>query len=232
MRKFTEVKMPPLCPTTLNHDAVTSSTGDIRALAAARKGQEAAFLVLVARYHCSMIHLAQTLVQSRAIAEEVAREAWLNVLRSSATQQGRSSVKCWLFQILIDCARLRAARQTSLVSSSTSPTGNEASAESPSAETFFDDSHPIWPGCWLQSPQPWLDEQLETAEARQQMLEALRILPAAQLGVVMLRDVEGWTSAEVCETMQLSAVEQRGLLHRARTTVRARLAAHFQVASR
>ena len=209
-----------------------SATGDIRALAAAREGQEADFLVLVARYHRSMVNLAETLVHRRAIAEEIAREAWAEVLRSSATHQGGSSVKCWIFQILIGRARLRAVQETSLVSSSTSPAKDDTSAEFSSTETFFDHTHPIWPGYWMMSPRAWSDQQLETADARQQALKALQILPPAQQRVMMLRDVEGWTPDEVCETMQLSAVEQRGLLHRARTTVRARLAAHFRFASR
>jgi len=206
-----------------------SSTGDIGALAGARQGQEADFLLLVARYHRSMVHLAETLVHSRAIAEEIAREAWAEVLRSSATHQGGSSVKGWLFQILIRRARLRAAQETSI---STSPAKDDTAAEFPSTETFFDDAHPIWPGRWLQSPWPWTDQQLETGDARQQALKALRVLPPAQQRVMMLRDVEGWTSAEVCEATQLSAVEERGLLHRARTTVRARLAAHFRSGSK
>jgi len=205
-----------------------SSNGDSRALAAAREGQEADFLLLVDRYHRSMVQLAETVVHSRAIGEEVAREAWTEVLSSSTTHQGGCSVKCWIFRILIGRARVRAGQETSLVSSSTSPAKHDTAAESPSAETFFDDAHAIWPGCWLQSPRPWTDQQLETADARQQALEALRILPPAQRRVMMLRDVEGWTSAEVCEATQLSAVEERGLLHRARTTVRARLAAHFR----
>jgi RNA polymerase sigma-70 factor (ECF subfamily) len=208
-----------------------SSTGDIRALAAAEEGQETGFLVLLARYHCSMVHLAETFVHSRAVAEEVARETWIDVLRSSAPHQARSSVKCWIFQMLIERTRPRAAQATSLFSSSTTPAKADAPAESPSAETFFDDSHPTWPGCWMQSPQPWRDPQLETAQARRQVLNALQILPPAQRRVMMLRDVEGWTSAEVCETMHLSALEQRALLHQARTTVRARLAAHFRFAS-
>lgn len=205
-----------------------SYTGDMRALAAAREGQEAGFLALVDRYHRSIVRLAETLVHSRAIAEEIAREAWAEMLRSTATHQGGSSVKCRIFQILIGRAQLRAVPETSLVSSSTSPARDDTSAEFSSVETFFDDTHPIWPGCWLQSPRPWTDQQLETADARQLALEALRILPPAQRRVMMLRDVEGWTSAEVCEATQLSAAEERGLLHRARTTVRARLAAHFR----
>jgi len=217
---------------TLNEHAAMSSTGDLRALAAAREGQEANFLVLVDRYHRSMVQLAETLVHSRAIAEEIAREAWAEVLRSAAPHPGGSSVKCWIFQILIGRAQLRAVHQTSLVSSSTSPAKDDTSAEFSSAETFFDHSHPIWPGHWMQSPQPWHDHQLETADARQQARQALQILPPAEQRVMMLRDVEGWTSTEVCQTMQLSALEQRGLLHRARTTVRARLAAHFRFASR
>jgi len=224
--------MSPERPTVLKHDAVMSSTDDIRALAGAREGEEADFLQLVALYHRSMVQLSETLVHSRAIAEEVAREAWIEVLSGSTTHHGGSSVKCWIFQILIARARLRAAQETSLVSSSTLPAKDDRAAESSSAETFFNDAHSIWPGYWLQSPRPWTDQQLETADARLRALKALRILPPAQQQVMMLRDVEGWTSAEVCEATQLSAVEQRDLLHLARTTVRARLAAHFRSGSK
>jgi len=211
---------------------VTSATSDARALAGAREAQEAAFLMLVARYHCSMVHLAETFVHSRAIAEAVTREAWVDLLRNSATFRGRSSVKCWMFQILAERARLRAAQEASWVSSSPLQANDDASAEFPSAGSFFDDSHPSLPGRWMQSPQRWPDQQLQTAAYREQGLKALRSLPPAQQRVMMLRDVEDWTSAEVCEALQLSAVEQRALLHRARTTVRARLQAHFRFAAR
>ena len=213
-------------------DAMTSSTSDTQALAGAREGQEAAFLMLVARYHCSMVHLAETFVQSRAIAEEVTREVWTDVLSSSATFHGRLSVRCWMFQTLVERARFRAAQGISLVSPTTSQTKDDACAKFPSAGTFLDERHPLWPGWWIQSPQAWADQQLETAAAREQTLNALRSLPPAQQRVMLLRDVEGWTSAEVCETTHLSAPEQRALLHRARTTVRATLAAHFRSASR
>jgi RNA polymerase sigma-70 factor (ECF subfamily) len=213
-------------------DAVTSSTSDARALAGAREGQEAAFLMLVDRYHCPMVHLAETFVHSRALAEEVAREAWAEVLARSSTFQGRSSVRCWMFQILVERAQFRAAHEVSSVSPSTSQARHDTPVKYPSAGTFFDDSHAVWPGWWIQSPQAWEYQQLETAAAREQALNALRSLPPVQRRVMMLRDVEGWTSAEVCETMQLSAVEQRALLHRARTAVRARLEPQFRSASR
>jgi len=209
-------------------DEVTSSTSDTRALAGVREGLEAAFLVLVGRYHCPMVWLAESLLDSRAIAEEVTREAWTDVLAGSATFPRRSSVKGWIFQILVGRARRRAAQEASSVSSSNSPAKDDTFAELLSAGTFFDDSHPVWPGWWMQSPPAWHDRQLESAAAREQVLKALRGLPPAQQRVMMLRDVEGWTSAEVCEAIQLSAVEQRALLHRARTAVRAELEAHFR----
>src|SRR5215469_16866572 len=171
-------------------DAATSSTSDTRALAGARDGQEAAFLMLVARYHCSMVRLAETFVHSRAIAEEVAGEAWTDVLAGSATFRGRSSVKCWMFQILVERAQLRATQEASSVSPSTSPAKDDTSAELPSAPTFFDGSHPVWPGWWIQSPRTWADRQLQPAAAREQALDALRTLPHAQQRVMMLRDVE------------------------------------------
>jgi RNA polymerase sigma-70 factor (ECF subfamily) len=213
-------------------DTVTSSTIDARALTGVREGQEAPFLLLVARYHGSMVRLAQTFVHSRAIAEEVTSEAWADVLEKSATFRGGSSVKCWMFQILAARARLRAAQGASSVSPSPSLAKDDASAEFPSAGTFFDDSHPSFPGRWMQSPRAWPDQQLQTAVSRESALKVLRSLPPAQQRVMMLRDVEGWTSAEVCETIELSAVEQRALLHRARTTVRTRLDAHFRFAGR
>jgi len=213
-------------------DAIPSSTSDTQALAGAREGREAAFLMLVARYHCSMVHLAETFVQSRAIAEEVTREVWTDVLASSATNHGSLSFRCWMFQTLVDRARFRAAQDISSVSPATSQTKDDTCAKVPSAGTFFYDRHLVWPGWWMNSPPPWTDRQLETAAAREQALNALRSLPPAQQRVMMLRDVEGWTSAEVCETMHLSPLEQRALLHRARTTVRARLDAHFRSASR
>jgi len=166
-------------------DAVTCSTSDARALAAVREGQEAAFLVLVARYHCSMVELAETFVDNRASAEQVVREAWADVLARAGTFPGRLSVRCWMFQILIERARLRTAQEASSVSS-----------------------------------------------AREQALNELRSLPPLLRRVMMLRDVEGWTAVEVCETMQLSALEQRACLHRARATVRAWLGAYFRFASR
>jgi len=210
---------------------VTSATSDARALAGAREAQEAAFLMLVTRYHCSMVHLAETFVCSRAIAEEVTREAWADVLRKLWAFRGHTSVKCWMFQILVERARFRAAQLVSSVLRSSSQTKDDTS-DLPSAGTFFDDRHPLWPGWWMQSPPAWRDQQLETAPSREQALKALRSLPPAQQRVMMLRDVEGWTSAEVCETIELSAVEQRALLHRARTTVRARLDAHFRFAAK
>jgi len=162
-----------------------TSTNDARALAAVREGEEAAFLVLVARYHCAMVELAETFVDNRAIAEQVAREAWLDVLARAGTFPGCLSVRCWMFQILIERARLRGAQ--------------------------------------VQSPQAWPHQELDTASARERALSALRSLPPFQRRVMLLRDVEGWTAAEVCETMQLSALEQRACLHRARTAVRASL---------
>jgi len=212
-------------------DAVTCSTSDARALAAVREGQEAAFLVLVARYHCSMVELAETFVDNRASAEQVVREAWADVLARAGTFPGRLSVRCWMFQILIERARLRTAQEASSVSSSTSQAKDNTAALFPT-ETFFDDYHPIWPGRWLQSPQAWLDQELDTASAREQALNELRSLPPLLRRVMMLRDVEGWTAVEVCETMQLSALEQRACLHRARATVRAWLGAYFRFASR
>jgi len=75
-------------------------------------------------------------------------------------------------------------------------------------------------------PRRWEDvpeARLLSAETREQVLAAIAGLPPAQREVITLRDVEGWSSAEVRAALDLSESNQRVLLHRARSKVRARL---------
>jgi RNA polymerase sigma-70 factor (ECF subfamily) len=192
-------------------------SADLRLVAAIRAGDERAFLSLVERHHLAMVRLASAYVPPGA-AEEVAQEAWIDVLKGLHTFEGRSSLKAWIFGILINWALLRGSREARAVPFSALEGGSHEKAVV--KERFLDADHPRSPGYWVSYPQPWSDERLIAEETLALVAKAMDELPGAQREVMRLRDVEGWTSAEVREAMGISVANQRVLLHRARSKVR------------
>jgi len=190
-----------------------------RELAALRAGDEEAFLALVNRHHRAMIHVASLYVKSTATAEEVVQETWVGVLRGLHRFEGRSSLKSWIFGILVNCARSRAARDVRSVPLSSLEREWEDEGPSVSPDRFLDDDHRL-AGNWAEPPQPWPDARVESREMLALVQEALATLPEAQRTVMSLRDVDGWESGEVCELLGISEGNQRVLLHRARSRVR------------
>jgi len=190
-----------------------------RELAALRAGDEAAFLALVNRYHGAMLRVASMFVKSRASAEEAVQEAWIGVLKGLHLFEGRSSLKSWIFKILVNCAKTRGIQELRAVPiSALGDLADEGPSVSP--DRFRDDTE-RWPGHWSQPPEPWPDERVESSEMLALVREALETLPEAQRTVMSLRDVDGWDSGEVCELLGISEGNQRVLLHRARSKVRA-----------
>jgi RNA polymerase sigma-70 factor (ECF subfamily) len=190
-----------------------------RELAALRAGDEAAFLSLVNRYHGAMLRVASMHVKSRASAEEVVQEAWLGVLKGLHLFEGRSSLKSWIFRILVNCAKTRGMRDVRSVPLSwlADGAGEEELSVSPDR---FQESGERWAGHWADPPEPWPDARVESSEMMALVREALERLPEAQRTVMTLRDVDGWESGEVCELLGISEGNQRVLLHRARSKVR------------
>jgi RNA polymerase sigma-70 factor (ECF subfamily) len=90
-----------------------------------------------------------------------------------------------------------------------------------------------FPGHWLAFPAPWPSPEQGTLarEVRQQLEAALADLPERQRVVITLRDVEGYSSDEVCSILAISAANQRVLLHRARAFVRGKLEEYFEATS-
>lgn len=182
-------------------------------------GDEAAFRLIVERYHPMLLRLAQMYVHDRSIAEEVTQDAWLGMLTGLGRFAGHSSLRTWLFGILINCARASWRRESRSIPFSTfAPPDIEQPASVPS-ERFHPPEH-AWAGHWATPPEEWPEEHLLAIETRQQLEEAVQHLPPHQRIVITLRDIEGWTSAEVCEALHLSASNQRVLLHRARSRLR------------
>jgi RNA polymerase sigma-70 factor (ECF subfamily) len=198
---------------------------------ALRRGREEAFLALVRRHQPSMLRVASTFVSSAAVAEEVVQETWLGVLHGLDGFQGRSSLRSWIFGILTNCARSRGAREArSAPFSSFSGPDEDEPAVDPSR--FLGADHPRWPGHWASPPEQWAEEKLANKETLEFVQQAIGGLPPAQKQVITLRDVEGWTSTETCEALGVSEANQRVLLHRARSKVRARVEQFMQGESR
>lgn len=179
------------------------------ALQRLQAGDEAAFSELVEELHPALVRAALAYVPSRAVAEEVAQETWLGVLKGLPSFEGRSSLKTWIFTILANRARTRGQRESRVVPS-------EGLSVEP--ERFEDHS-------WSNPPRPWTDPErrLESTEAREVIFAAIRELPERQRTAIVLRDAEGLSSGEVCNALNVTETNQRVLLHRARSKVRAAL---------
>ena len=194
---------------------------DAAVVAALRRGDEAAFAALIERYGPTMLRIATSRVPTRSIAEEVVADTWLAVLEGIGGFEGRSSLKTWIFRILVNTAITRARKEVRSVpvSSLASDEDDDGPAVEPSA---FGPS-----GAWALPPAPWPEERLLGREARDVIAHAIRELPPRQQQVVALRDVEGWDAAEVADALELSEANQRVLLHRGRAKVRAALDAYL-----
>ena len=202
---------------------------DERALVAAlRRGEEAAFVELVARHGPSLLRLARTFVADRAVAEEVVQETWLAVLNGIDRFEGRSSLKTWIFHILSNRAKTRAVRERrSAPFSALADDGDDEAAVD--ADRFRGPGH-RWAGHWAAAPADWSALPVERLLGRETLARvhaAIETLPPRQAHVLVLRDVEGWDADEVCAALDISDGNQRILLHRARSKVRAALESYL-----
>jgi len=201
---------------------VATERGEEQLLTELRKGDEQAFRTLVRRHTPSMTRVAMAFVSRRAVAEEVVQETWLNVVRSLDAFQARSSLRTWIYAILGNCARRRAEQEQRFVPLS-EIAASEASGDEQGVirDRFFDSGR--WAGMWSTAVLRWDDlpeQRLVSSELRAALLEAIDALPRMQRAVITLRDVEDWSSEEVCNYLSLASGNQRILLHRARAAAR------------
>jgi len=184
--------------------------GDEELVARLRAGEEEAFVALVARHRASMLRLAGSLVSSSAVAEEVVQDTWVGVLRGIDGFAGRSSFKTWLLRILVNRARTTSMRERRSVA-----IGDAGPA--------VDSSRFGAGGAWSSPPQHWIEDSEDRMLAQslaQRIEETMQELPERQREVVTLRDVDGLSSKEVCEVLDISEANQRVLLHRGRSHLR------------
>jgi RNA polymerase sigma-70 factor (ECF subfamily) len=202
-----------------------------RLIEALKAGDESAFASLLRTYQMSLLRVAMIYVGSRGVAEEVVQETWLGVIRGLERFEGRSSLKTWIFRILTNTAKTRAVREGRSVPFSS--LGGDDGEPAVDPDRFLDASHPTWAGHWNEYPRSWdtvPEERLLSREVRERIEQAVEALPESQRLVIRLRDVEGFPSEEVCALLGISEGNQRVLLHRARSKVRAALEPYFEEA--
>ncbi len=204
-----------------------SDSGDAQLVEALRAGDEDAFARLVREYQPSLVRVARIYVSSQAAAEEVAAETWLAVLNGLDRFEGRSSLRTWIFRILTNIAKTRGQRDGRTLPFSALADPGRVPEAALDADRFLDPEHPRWPGHWAVRPEPWPEDAVIAAETQARLAEAIEALPPAQRAVISLRDVEGWSSEEVRNALELSETNQRVLLHRARAKVRRALESYL-----
>lgn len=197
-----------------------STTSEVSLVTALRRGDEAAFAALVERHTPSMLRVAAGYVPTREDAEEVVQETWIALLKGLDGFQGRSSLRTWLFTVLVNIAKTRGVRERRetdvQVLAFTGGTVDPAR---------FREAGQEWAGHWKEhrAPEPFPDTP-EGSVLGDELIAVTRReldkLPARQREVVTMRDVLGMESAEVNALLGISAANQRVLLHRGRAAVR------------
>ena len=193
---------------------------DARLVEALARADEATFIEVVDRYQPAMFRLALTYTSSRAVAEEVVQEAWLGLLDGIKRFEGRSSLRTWLLRIVTNIARRRAQREGRSIPFSSLDRETESGEPAVEPRRFGTDRD------WSAPPQSWAglpEDRLFSQETMDHVRAAVEALPELQRQVIMLRDIDGLSGDEVCNVLLLSDTNQRVLLHRARSKVRARM---------
>lgn len=212
-------------------EAAAEPDRDAELIDALREGSEGAFGVLLDRYHNHMLHVASMYVP-QGMAEDVVQEAWLGVLRGIDKFEARSSLRTWIFRILINCAKTRVRREArSIPFSSVWDPAEDPGEPSVDPSRFLDAGHPQFPHHWASPPQSWGDspeDHLLSDEGQAYIHRAVDTLPPSQREVITLRDIQEWTSGEVCTLLEITPANQRVLLHRARSKVREVLEHYFE----
>ncbi len=184
-------------------------------------GDEAAYSELVDRMTPSMLRVARCHVPNQAVAEEVVQETWIVVLTRLDGFERRSSLRTWVFGILLNVARTHGRRERRSVP--VDPHGPDDDGPSVPASRFHSASSAELPRHWSHPPRSWggdPEDVLMARETLRRVRAALADLPARQREVVELHDVVGLPAADVCSVLGISPGNQRVLLHRGRARVR------------
>jgi RNA polymerase sigma-70 factor (ECF subfamily) len=211
----------------VSEQPIRASDTDLALVERLRAGDETAFMMLVEEHQAAMLRIARMYVSSRAVAEDVVQEAWLGIVKGLSRFEGRSSLRTWMYRIVANIAKTRGRAEGRSVPFS-SLAGDDA--DTGVDPTWFQDSTGRFPGGWRSPPTDWSgipEDRILGSETMRRIGEAIEALTPMQAEVIRLRDVLGWSAEEVREALDLSEVNQRVLLHRARSRVRRDLDAYL-----
>jgi RNA polymerase sigma-70 factor, ECF subfamily len=207
---------------------VSEATAEADLLTRLRAGDEKAFALVVGRHHRTMLAVARRYVSTPAVAEEVVQEAWLGVVRGLDRFEGRSSLSTWILRILVNIAKTRGVREARTVPYASLAGPNDEVSVDPDR---FRGPHDPYTGGWRAFPDDWrkLPEQaLLQRETLEVVTDAIEALPPLQRSVIAMRDIQGCDAEDVCALLEITDGNQRVLLHRARSRVRAALEKHLE----
>jgi RNA polymerase sigma-70 factor, ECF subfamily len=193
---------------------------------ALRRGDRDAYAALVDELTPSLTRLAMAHVPSRAVAEEVVQDTWVAVIKGIDRFEGRSALRTWVYGILLNIARTRGKREKRTLPFSALRRRAEEGRDEPAVDPDrFQGRRDDQPGAWASPPADWQEPErkLATDEARRVLFEAIAALPPRQRDVIVLRDVQGYSADDARNALEISETNQRVLLHRARSKVRAAL---------
>lgn len=217
-------------PMPMQSESVPVANGEIELLARLRQGDEGAFDELVTRHHSALIRMAMGYVADREVAEEVVQDTWMAVIEGLDRFQGRSSLRTWIFGIMIHKAKDRGVREKRHTNFSSFESIDDDGDEAIDPSRFHQSGE--WTGHWAFPPQPWDDQTPEKLLASQQavnaMNKAIEALPQTLKDVLILRDVEGVDAKEACEILKISETNLYVRLHRARERVRQAVEAYLE----
>ena len=213
---------PMVLPSTSSLPPRLLATDEQRLLTRLRQRDEQAFDELVIKHHGALIRMAMGHVGDREVAEEVVQDTWMVVIESLDRFEGRSSLRTWIFGIMIHKAKDRGVREKRHTTFSNLETFGDENEESVDPSRFHQSGECA--GHWAFPPQPWDDQTPEKLLASQQAVDAMNraieALPATLKDVLILRDVEGVDAKETCEILKITETNLYVRLHRARERVR------------
>lgn len=206
-----------------------ATTSEDVMLARLRAGDEMAFRELVTCHDRAMRRIALSYVRTPSVADEVVQETWLAIIQGLGRFEGRSSLKTWMFRILVNRAQSRGVREQRTMPFSSLSADDDEDGPTVDLDRFLPAGHAA-AGYWSVTPSRFFElpeDRMLAEETSALVAAAIEKLPDRQRRVITLRDIEGWDADEVCQSLGLSAANQRVLLHRARAAVRAGLEEYF-----
>src|SRR3989337_389424 len=132
-----------------------ASAEDFELVERLRSGDEATFMALVERHQPAMLRIARMYVSTQAVAEEVVQDAWLGVLRGLDGFEGRSSLRTWIFRILVHISKTRGRRESRSTPCWWLGPPEEEAGAGLEPSRFLPADDPTLPGHWAAPPASW-----------------------------------------------------------------------------